>query len=255
MNWLKLKGGLHIVIVCVVLFAAIGFSEKRSNVHNINELYVDVNGPSEEVNYVDMDTVVGMLNSQLNGDIFLNGLVDANLKDLEEVIRRNEYISDAQIFVDLKNNVTVKVSQHEMYARIFAEGNRDHYITKERTVVRHSSSYTPRVLILEFEDKKLKINKQLLNGNVHGQKLFELLEYVHAHEFWKKQVAHIVVKKNWEIEFYGQVSRQKIEFGPLTDFEEKFKKVMILYKKVLPRKGWNTYNRVSVKFKNQIVCE
>jgi cell division protein FtsQ len=39
------------------------------------------------------------------------------------------------------------------------------------------------------------------------------------------------------------------------DIEAKFKKIKIFYKEILPAKGWDTYRKVSVKYRNQIICE
>ena len=61
--------------------------------------------------------------------------------------------------------------------------------------------------------------------------------------------------KDGEVELYPQVTKQKIEFGKPKDFEEKFSKLMTFYKEILPSKGWNYYERVNVKFKDQIICE
>ena len=36
--------------------------------------------------------------------------------------------------------------------------------------------------------------------------------------------------------------------------EIKFKKLELFYKNILPTKGWNYYESVNLKFKNQIVC-
>ena len=46
-----------------------------------------------------------------------------------------------------------------------------------------------------------------------------------------------------------------IEFGKAEQIEEKFSKLAIFYQKILPFKGWNTYNRVNLKYFNQIDCE
>jgi cell division protein FtsQ len=54
---------------------------------------------------------------------------------------------------------------------------------------------------------------------------------------------------------YQQVGKQVIEFGEAKDIEEKFKKINLFYEEILPAKGWNTYSRVNVKYKGQIVCE
>ena len=45
-----------------------------------------------------------------------------------------------------------------------------------------------------------------------------------------------------------------INFGDSTRLGEKRAAIMAAYRNVLPAKGWNTYDTISVKFKNQIVA-
>jgi len=51
------------------------------------------------------------------------------------------------------------------------------------------------------------------------------------------------------------MTKQLILFGPMDEIEEKFKKLKLFYKEVLPKKGWNTYSSINLKYKNQIVCK
>ena len=45
-----------------------------------------------------------------------------------------------------------------------------------------------------------------------------------------------------------------INFGDTTRLDEKKAAIMAAYRSVLPAKGWNTYDTISVKFKSQIVA-
>lgn len=45
-----------------------------------------------------------------------------------------------------------------------------------------------------------------------------------------------------------------INFGDSTRLQEKKAAILAAYRQVLPVKGWNTYDTISVKFKNQIVA-
>ena len=94
-----------------------------------------------------------------------------------------------------------------------------------------------------------------MNESDFGLKVFDLLRYIEQDDFWRAQIAHVLVREDGEVELYPQVTKQKIEFGEPKDFEEKFSKLMTFYKEILPRKGWNHYDRVNVKFKDQIICE
>ena len=45
-----------------------------------------------------------------------------------------------------------------------------------------------------------------------------------------------------------------INFGDSTRLDEKKAAILAAYRDVLPAKGWNTYDTISVKFKSQIVA-
>jgi cell division protein FtsQ len=83
----------------------------------------------------------------------------------------------------------------------------------------------------------------------------ELLKFIESSTFWKAQIAQLHIDASGNIKMYQQVGKQVIDFGKPEMIESKFRKIEIFYEEIMPTKGWNTYNRVSVKFKNQIVCE
>jgi len=82
-----------------------------------------------------------------------------------------------------------------------------------------------------------------------------VLQYIDADPFWKAQIAQIELNENNELTLYPQVSKQVIIFGSPEDYEQKFKKLKVFFKQILPQKGWNKYEKVNIKYNNQIVCE
>jgi cell division protein FtsQ len=83
----------------------------------------------------------------------------------------------------------------------------------------------------------------------------DVLEFIYKDEFWKAQITEIEIQRNGDLILYTQVSRQYVEFGKPEIVENKFARLKIFYKDILPRKGWNVYERVNLKFKDQIICE
>ena len=63
------------------------------------------------------------------------------------------------------------------------------------------------------------------------------------------------INKTGEVEFIPQVTKQVVEFGLPEEIDQKFKKLKIFYKEVLPREGWNKYSRVNLKYNQQIIAE
>ena len=82
-----------------------------------------------------------------------------------------------------------------------------------------------------------------------------LLRFITADPFWNAQIAQVVVEGDGDVALLPEVGQHEISFGPPTDVEAKFRKLKVFYKQILPAKGWDAYRRVSVNFKNQVVCE
>ncbi len=58
-----------------------------------------------------------------------------------------------------------------------------------------------------------------------------------------------------KISIFPQVTGQKVEFGKAENIEEKFKKLMIFYKEILPQRGWTKYERVNLEYEGQVIAE
>jgi cell division protein FtsQ len=90
-----------------------------------------------------------------------------------------------------------------------------------------------------------------------GKQLIELLIAIRQDSFWRAQITELTVEQSGEIMLRTQVGDQTIDFGLPVDTDMKFQKLKLFYKNIVPTtpKGLDTYKKVSVKFKNQIVCE
>ncbi len=235
----------------LLLVSLMTFSSTRVNNRKVEELRIEV--VEEDGNYFTDDLeVIDLLTNQSND--FVVGAEIGNLrpKMLELRVEANPFVKEAQVYRDIEGKLQVYVEQSKPIARVFTNGKKDQYIDTEGRILPVNAKHTARVPILEtafpFEWKSMRESS-------YSQQVFELLKYVEKDKFWKAQVSHIIVKDNGEIVLFPQVTKQKIEFGKPTDIEEKFSKLMTFYKGILPKRGWNAYKRVNVKFKNQIICE
>jgi cell division protein FtsQ len=88
-----------------------------------------------------------------------------------------------------------------------------------------------------------------------GKQLMEMLDMISADEFWKAQITELDIDSKSRVSIVPQVGDEKIELGKPENLEVKFKKLRIFYKEILPRVGWNRYNRVNLEYEGQIVAE
>jgi cell division protein FtsQ len=235
----------------MVLVGFIGFVEKQSQLNTYQSLEIDLEAVSG-VYFVEEKEIEGIISStfpELKAGLSLS---EVPLSGLEARLLGHPFIKSAEASISQKGILKISIKQHEPIARIARPMGADGYITKEGWIIPTSPTYTSRVLILEGD-----FAEQLMNqGSLEAMpELMPLIQFITQDEFWKAQVTELEINKREDIRVHQQVGKQVIEFGDALDFESKFKRLEVLYQEILPRKGWNAYERISVKFKNQIVCE
>ena len=247
----RLKKALGLVTICMVLVGFIGFVEKQSQLKTYQGLEIDLKAVSGVyfVEDKEIEAIVKSAFPELKAGLPIS---EVPLTALEDRLAGHPFIKSVQTSIGQKGILKMTINQHEPIARIARPMAADGYITTEGLIIPTSPSYTSRVLILEGA-----YAEQLMDqGTVDAMpELMPLIEFVTKDEFWGAQVSELEINKRDDIRLHQQVGKQIIEFGDALDFESKFRRIEVLYKEILPRKGWNAYERISVKFKNQIVCE
>ncbi|MGL1886244.1 MAG: cell division protein FtsQ [Reichenbachiella sp.] len=244
---------LQYVIVVLALMIIIGFTNSKQKARYVNNVAVVVDNQFENY-FIDQQDVLNLINDQ-GVDYLLNLDKDVlDLKDLEIIIENHQFVEDAQAYIDLHGNLSIDVKQNRPIARVFNRSGEDYYISSQGEVLPESEHYTARVILIELEDEDWMSEYSMLDSK-SGEEVFALLNFINDHPFWHPQIAGMKIKKNMDIELYPQVTKQTIMFGKADKIEDKFSRLMTFYKKVLPYKGWNTYNTVNLKFNDQIVCK
>lgn len=82
-----------------------------------------------------------------------------------------------------------------------------------------------------------------------------MIEKITGDEFWNAQITQLDIDNKLRITLYPQVGNEVIEFGKPEDIDTRFKKLKIFYKEILPKVGWNKYDRVNLEYEGQIVAE
>jgi cell division protein FtsQ len=248
----KIKKQAVFVLLAFILLVFIGFIEHKTADKPFTGLEVYVEGISD-VYFVEEKDVIKLLENEfpvLANKQMLEGI---SLHDLEKKVESHPFVKNAEVFTDLKGKIIVKVSQHVPMARIVRPMAADGYISTEGKVLPTSPHYTSRVMTIEGPKTGELLEAGDLSESHPG--LLDLIRYIHKDKFWNAQISAVEVLGNEDLILYQQVGKQTIEFGKPEEIEEKFSRINIYYKEILPQKGWNTYSRVNVKFKGQIVCE
>lgn len=248
----KFKKSFLFIIAVVGMLALIAFAERKGADKKYEALEVYVQGISD-VYFVDEQEIRQLLENEFPDLKPGIPLEEVSIKQIEDKVESHPFVKNAEVFKDLKGKVVVKIDQYRPIARIIRPSAPHGYISSEGVVLPTSPKYTTRVLIIEGSMVETLLSQEDLSEE-HAD-LLELIYFIEKDDFWKAQIAGIEVNKNKEVKLFQQVGKQVIEIGRPNDIEEKFKRISLFYKEILPSKGWEAYSRVNVKYKDQIICE
>lgn len=244
---------LKIAAVLVVLFGLIAFTERMKGEVTVSAIQISLANIHEN-HYLDEKDIMKLM--RLNPDNLRGAsLSKLNFSEIEQRIRRSPFVSDAELYSDLKGNLMVTVSLRRPIARIIQSDGPDAYIGEDGTIMPVSDRFSSRVVLIsgDFVPKLLKLD------NVHefeqGRELMLLLNTIREDAFWNAQVAQIDLDKKARVVLFPQIGDETIELGKPVDLETKFRKLRIFYKEILPRVGWNRYDRINVEYAGQVVAE
>ncbi|MCB2408169.1 cell division protein FtsQ/DivIB [Hymenobacter lucidus] len=239
---------------CLVLLSALAvFAGVRQASRPVGSVIVTIG--NEFNNYFISEREVTALLTR-NGGQRLEGAHpdDLDLKALEARLKAHSFVREAQVYRDLAGNLHADVRQNRPIARlIHADTRQDSYLDAEGKKLPLSSLFTARVVpISRLGGGPLQAG---FFQDSTGRQYLEFLRYIDEHPFWRAQVAEVFIGPNGKVSFTQQVGDQRIEFGFPENISEKFAKLMVFYRQIPPVLGWDTYHRVNVEFKDQIICE
>lgn len=248
-----IKRELKIAAAMIVVIGIIVFTERRQRATSVHDITIRMENVNEN-HYMEEGDVASLM--QLNTENLRGASLDnINLRSIEKKIKKAPFIQDADLYSDLKGNVVVKVELRRPVARITRNDGPDGYISEDGTVMPVSDRYNSRVVLISGGYARKLLGLSNLHSTEEGKQIMELLNMIREDEFWNAQIAEIEIDSRGRISFFPQVGDEKIEFGRPENMETKFSKLMIFYKEILPRVGWNKYQRVNLEYEGQIVAE
>lgn len=239
---------------CLVLVSGLAvFAGVRQSGRPVRSVLVNIS--NEFNNYFISEREVTALLTR-NGNQRLEGAQadDLDLKELEARLTAHSFVKEAQVYRDLAGNLHADVRQNRPIARLIHPDTRlDTYLDAEGRQLPLSPLFTARVVPVS-RGGGVGLKSGFFQDSA-GQHYLEILRYIDEHPFWRAQVAEVFIGANGKVSFTQQVGDQRVEFGYPNNISEKFTKLMVFYRQIPPSLGWNTYHRVNVEYKDQIVCE
>lgn len=192
-------------------------------------------------------------------------VVSINTKEIERKLRQYSTVRNSEVFVTLKGDIRVEIDQRNPILRVINKRGQSYYIDQEGTIMPLSSKYSSHVLVANgnivehFEvNRTREIHCETTTDNFEKNHLlcdlYVLSKFIYENEFWKAQIEQIYVNNESEFELIPRVGAHLIYFGDIGNYEDKFRNLREFYLQGLNNVGWNKYEKISLKFDNQVIC-
>jgi cell division protein FtsQ len=252
-------GGILLVIIYVIVM--IGFVSGRKKQVVCNNLQVRVLD-SIEHRFVSSKDILQLIGFDQRK--FVGGLsVSINTYDLETLIYRHPAVKDARVFKTIGGRLVIEVTQRQPILRVINRNGQSYYIDEDGKAMPWSDRFTARVLVAngyinqQFDFRKYReLNIQQpdsLKPTILSE-LYQLAKFIQSDEFWNANIEQVYVNPAGDFELIPRVGAHLIIFGDNERMEEKFENLRAMYEVGLPNAGWNTYETINLKYRNQVVC-
>lgn len=232
--------------VCTLLAAGI----KKRNAQVCKQVNLRIVGPADGL-FLDKKEILRLLNS-VSGPIENKPMQLINLNKLEDTLRKQPWISKAELYFTNQGVLDVEVVEREPVARIFTNSGSSFYIDSMLVKLPLHPNYIARKPVFTGFPSDAVVLKPSDSTLLHD--IYQMAKFISRDPFWMAQVDQIDVNSEREFLMVPKVGNQMIYLGDGKNVETKFKKLMIFYKDILRSRSWNYYSAIHVGYKGQIVA-
>lgn len=215
-------------------------------------LDIHIDYPNEEAHFVsEADIRQRIRNAKI--DPIGKTYKEVNTLELCQLVEGNKLVRHASCYHTPDSLLRIDIEQRNPIIRV-----------KSNVEIRLSNSTVLQDYYIDHDGEAMPaqagaaIRLPLATGYVrqsHIQPLHDFALYLKGQEFWSDEITQIYVRENGDVELIPRIGNHTILVGTLDNIDTKLDHVRTFYKEVLPRKGWNAYKVINVKFDGQVVGE
>lgn len=232
------------VVLLVYLAVALAYAHNEVSNEHYKALEINI-ARTESTGFVtaaDIDVELGTL----SGRIKKLAPDSINTLQIERKLLGMDNIETANCIVLNNGNIRVDVVPLVPLARVFdITTGKNFYINKDGKRMRANSRYRVDVPVVtgRFSEK------------VDPIITLPVLRHIAADSRLTPLTSALKVEKNGDIFLIPRVRGHVVNLGDTTDLADKTERLLTFYHKVLPVKGWEHYDTISVKWRGQVVAK
>lgn len=239
-SWLAV--GISILILLVA-------ANRKKHDYLCKDVVITIKGVSESF-YIDKNDIKSSLKKSASGNLVNEHVADIKLGRLEKGLEKNPWIKDAELYFDSRNVLHVSVTERQPIARVFTTTGTSFYIDTGALRMPLLEGVSIRVPVVTNFTAAKRLNKK---DSVLLNEVKVLARYVTADNFWNAQVAQIDIVDGRRFELVPTIGNHIIRLGNAENLDKKFHRLMVFYKQVLSKTGFEKYAALDVQYEGQVI--
>ncbi len=240
--------GIGLLLFTVVILA-------YNKAKTCTQININFEGGSKN-SFIQESDILNLVKEQYP-DIKNTDIRDINTRELELHIDSFPQVKKADVYTKFNGELNINISQRKPLLRVFNKYNESYYVDTEGFLLPVSEKRAARCIIANgniperCKGQRLNVLEDSLNVL---DDLYKIASIIAKDNFLNAQIGQIYVTKESEIELIPTVGYHVVNLGSINNYKKKIRNLKYFYTKVLIKENWNKYNRINLKYKNQIVC-
>lgn len=166
-----------------------------------------------------------------------------NTRKIENYLQEFPQFEDVTCSFNTAGRLNVKVTPMVPEVRVF-EDSISYYINKDGKRMTSKASFFVDVPVITGR----------FNDEFRPKDVLPVTRFISKDEVMSKLVSMVKADDADNIILIPRIHGHVINFGDTNRLDEKRRALLTMYRKVIPYKGWEEYDTISVKFKGQVVA-
>lgn len=236
LKWLILLALLSYIAIASMW--AIDYAEQQTLDDIV--INIDKNSPTK---FVTKEGVIQKLGKTAD-KIKHTPIAELNIEKLERQLSQDNSFENVECYITSDNKLQIDIVPMIPEIRVFSPDGKSYYINKDGKRIDTGNEFFMDVPVVTGN----------FNQKFPAKNILPVTRHIAADDYLKNLITMIEVKSATNILLYPCIKGQVINIGDTTELTKKFDNLTLFYRKVMNHKGWETYDTISVKFRNQIVA-
>ncbi len=238
-----------ITIACIVLLVA---AVRQKTGKLCKGVEVNIEGATNNF-FISKQDVMDIIKRSVRAEIVGQPVSRFNLVAIEKELKKYVWISKAELFFDNTGILQAEIEERVPIVRVFTKEGESFYVDNVSTVLPLSDKYAARLPVFTNFPSHPKAMNRLDSLLLKDIKQLGLT--IQKDSFLMAMIDQVDITEARLFEMVPKMGDQLILFGDAKDADNKFNKLKLFYKKVIPIEGWNKYSYINLQYKEQVVAK